>query len=209
LKTFENLYKEKQYSQALEYLKNHQSEFPLSIYHHNLSAVFFQLKEFPLSRYHLIKAESYGLTDGLVFQNKSLINRELDLERLERPINISDYVYKFSMNFENGGFATLSLGIILIGTLVLFRLRNLKSGLIVSLLAIVPLIFQLWTSSLDRYISKNEVKLFDGPSGIFETDKLLPMGVLLIVKEHEDWLEVVYPSRFEGWVNHKNLIKVK
>jgi hypothetical protein len=131
------------------------------------------------------------------------------LERLERPINISDYVYKFSMNFENGGFATLSLGIILIGTLVLFRLRNLKSGLIVSLLAIVPLIFQLWTSSLDRYISKNEVKLFDGPSGIFETDKLLPMGVLLIVKEHEDWLEVVYPSRFEGWVNHKNLIKVK
>ena len=67
--------------------------------------------------------------------------------------------------------------------------------------------FQLWVSSWDQFVTVEKSELFDGPSKLFSTNDELPPGVHLLGQQKDNWIKILYPSRFQGWIFKNNKVK--
>lgn len=209
LKTVEALHNQKDYEGALRVLKDHQETISSALWHYNMGVIQAKLNHLPEARYHLLMAEKSGLASKELYQNQDLIETKLEIPRLEKALSATDYVIKGSLVASQGIFTFLGLLFIIAGILSLRK----KLGLTVFFssigTAIVLLAINFWVHSWDQVIVLENSPLREGPSAIFEAREELPAGVKIIVKREGEWLKVVYPSRFEGWIKDQGLKELK
>jgi hypothetical protein len=205
LKTFQESYLKKDYPNALEILRKNPSLFSPDLWNFDVGTILAQLNDFPLARYHLLRAQSLGFDAHQVHNNLQLVEEKLELQRWEKPTTVSDYLVRGSLIAAQGWLSTLALLGLILG-LVSFR-RGFSAGRVLGMLlfVLIPLGFNWGIERFPKYILLRPAPLFDGPSVIFGSQGEVPAGVMVIGEEAGEWQRVIFPSRFAGWIKRQNL----
>lgn len=209
LKTFEGHYVKKQYEEALQFLLKHKGQISSELLDYNLGTVYAQLGNYPLSRYYLLMAEQKGFKTKQTYQNLKYIEEKLEVSRLEKPLTIQDYLIKTGLAVSDGFLLTLSLVVLIIGLVILKKKRSLLSISIFGLAVILPILLNLWINSWNQSIITKTTSLYSGPSAIFETSGEIPAGVRVLIKGDTEWKEILYPSRFHGWIKNSDFKRLE
>ena len=200
LKTFQEYYQAKNYTDARDLLEKHSSDIDPIIWHYNMGTTLAQLGLYAEARYHFLKAERKGLTTEKLIQSKSYVESKLETDKWEKSLGVKDYLISGTQVLAEGPLATFTL--LIIGLFLIFfkRIKNTKSvyvwmttiGLIIVLnYAIQRMPFKIMITS---------TPLYEGPSKIFIPRSEIPAGVVVLTSGHENWEKIIYPSRFEGWI---------
>jgi hypothetical protein len=66
---------------------------------------------------------------------------------------------------------------------------------------LVPMVSVTWLQlNITAFVALRPVPVFDGPSQVFNTDRVAEAGKKLLINWKGDWGEVVYPASSRGWV---------
>ena len=200
MKTFEGYYLKKDYPNALLILEKNQEALERGLWHYNLGTVYGEMKNWPMARFHFILAEANGFDSKELQQNQQLSEEALDISRLEKPLDTSDYLIKASLVASEGLLVTLSLIFLVAGLWFLKQKTTAKRALIFVLVVVSPLILDAWIDSWPKKIVTASKPLFEGPSALFAARGELPAGLMVLTNVKGEWEEVIYPARFSGWV---------
>lgn len=209
LKTFEDYYVKKDFANALLVLQKHEKELPKDIWHYNVGTVQAKLENWPLARYHFLMAENQGLTVPELKQNKEVVETRLQVEKLERPLDVSDYVYQYASAASEGFFTTFSLLLLVMGLFILKRGASLLKVVALTVLVLLPLGCSWWVKTWPRAVVSSPQVVREGPSQIFAERQELPAGVLIIFRGSGDWKEIIWPSRYSGWILKNGLLELE
>jgi hypothetical protein len=209
LKTFEEFYLKGDYKNAVQALVQQQSNIDAGIWHYNMGTVLTKLNNLPMARFHFLLAQENGLDSKELELNQKIVESKLDATRLEKPLDFSDYLIKMG-NFSNKGpFVSLSLLFLIIGLFKLRKSASPKRVLGFILAVITPLILSFWIGTWPRKIALVSVPVHEGPSAMFRVISELPAGILIISQEKGDWENIIFPSRFSGWIKSDSLKRLE
>lgn len=200
LKTFQDYYLKKDYPNALLTLQKNQQSIDPGLWHYNMGTVAGEMSNWPLARYHFVLAKKNGFEGADLERNQQFVMEKLEVGPLEKPLNTSDYLIKAGLFAGEGWLITLSLFILVIG---LLSLRKSLSWIRVTLIIVaiaVPMTLHFWINSWEAKIVMTPQPLREGPSALFGVNSEVPAGVLVLTNVKEDWEEIVFPSRFSGWI---------
>ncbi len=209
LKTVESSFAQKDYPEALKILEASKSQIPSGLWHYNMGTVFGKMGNYPLARFHLLKAEAEGFKSKEAIANRELVESKLEIEKIETPITTSDYLVKGGMIAAQGLLGMLSLCLIIGALFTLWKKNSLKIFSLVVLPAFLLIGLNVWISNWNRQIVMNPKPIFEGPSAIFEARNEIPAGVMVVVRENEGWLQIIFPSRYQGWIKPDGLKELK
>jgi hypothetical protein len=209
LKTVETFYDQKDYSEALKILKTNQKNISPGVWHYNVGTIYGKLENWPLARYHLIMADTEGFSPQKVTLNKDLVEVKLEVSRHEKPLTTTDYLIKGGIEASQGILTTLSLVLVVFGIVSIWKKSHAK--IIIALFTAVVLVLGLnwWIQSWNKAIVLSSQLIQEGPSVIFEGREELPVGILLVGKKQGNWLKIIYPSRYQGWIKDAGLKELK
>lgn len=205
LKTFENFYVQKDYENALLTLQKHEKNLPDDFFNFNLGTVYLKMENWPLARFHLLKASESGFRGQGLSQNLFMAESKLHINQIEKPLNATDFLIKGAFIISGELLTTFSLVILFAGMLILKKKASLARVLILGTLVMLPIGVNFWIKSWPKSIVIESQPIFDGPSGIFRSVGELSSGTLILTWKNGDWYKVIYPSRFQGWITKKGL----
>jgi len=171
-----------------------------------MGTVLAQLNQLPEARLHLLIAQKIGLISPSN-QNLELVEEKLEITRLEKPLSVSDYFFKTSFLAAEGWLTTLSLIFLITGIIICRKSASVKKLGLFFIATITPLIFNFIINAVPLEISLKPIVFKEGPSEIFMDRGEIPAGVMLITREREGWREILFPSRFNGWVKDNPNLK--
>lgn len=209
LKTFEDFYVKKDYSNALLTLEKHASELPSGLLHYNLGTVHLKMEHLGLARYHFLMAREKGFSQPELNQNQKMLEKRLEVERLEKPLNTSDYLIKASLFAKEGILTSVGLVILLVGLMVLRKSASVSKILLWCLIMAIPVGLNFWIETWPLMVVTRTQVLAEGPSAIFRETGEVPEGLMVFAKDEGEWKEVIYPSRYSGWVKSEALKKLE
>ena len=205
MKTFEGFYLKKDYVNALKTLEGQQKDIDLGLWHYNMGSVLAEMNNWPMARFHFLLSEKSGLNTKQLNQNLLLVEEKLDITRLEKPLSTSDYLLKASFVAADGLLVTLGFLILAVGIYFLKKKPSLKSAAIFVVAVFTPLMLDLWIDAWPRKIVTSNKVIYEGPSALFGPLGELPQGVMILTNEKDGWEEIIYPSRFAGWIKPEDL----
>lgn len=205
LKTVETFYARKEYQKALELLEANREKISSGLWHYNMGTVHAELGNLPLARYHLQKAELEGFSSKEVINNKELVEERLEISRLEQPLTGEDYIIQTGLTGAQGIFMTISICLIIVGIIALWKKSSIKTLLGTVFLALIFMGLNFWVTSWDKKIVMKTQPVHEGPSAIFEARSELPPGLMIVTEKKGEWLKIIYPSRFKGWIKETGL----
>lgn len=209
MKTFEGLYLKKDYPNALLELEKHKQDVDAGLWHYNMGTVEGQLKNWPSARYHFLLSDMSGLRNSELSQNLELAESQLGVVRLEQALNTSDYLIKGSLFVSQGPLLSLSLLFLVIGLCILKKQSSFKKMMLVLFFVALPLTLNFWIKSWPRKIVTSAKPIYEGPAAMFGTRGEVPAGVMVLTKVKDGWEEIVYPSRFSGWIKSDGLKRLE
>ena len=209
MKTFEGYYLKKDYPNALLTLEKHQQEIESGLWHYDMGTVFGEMQNWPMARYHFIMADARGFNSKELAQNQRLTEAALEVGKLEKPLDTSDYLIKSALVAAEGPLVTLSLIFVVLGLWTLKKSPSIKRALVFVFVVLTPLVLDLWIDSWPRKIVTAPKSLFEGPSALFEARGEIPAGIFVITNTKEDWEEIIYPARYSGWVKADGMKKLE
>ncbi len=187
-----------------ELAKNREKLSP-GLWHFNMGTVKAKLNVMAEARYHFLAAERQGFADERLNQNLSLVEKALEVKTLEKPLDTLDYAVKFGLWSQNGFLTMISLIILLGGMLILRKEKKYYVLVLTIFFALIPVGCHYWIRSWDKAVTLKAQEVLDGPSVIFGSRGELPAGIMIVTKKTGEWKEVIYPSRFSGWIKNAGL----
>ena len=175
------------------------------LWHFNMGTLKAKMSSPAEARFHFLEARLHGFTEKQLNQNLELVETQLNIISLEKPLEVADYAMKAGMWSQNGFFTMLSLLILVIGMITLKKERKHSVLFITIILTLIPFGLHFWVKSWDKYITLTALEVREGPSVIFGLRGELPDGVLVITRKSGEWREIIYPSRFRGWIKNAGL----
>ncbi len=175
------------------------------LWHFNMGTLKAKMSSPAEARFHFLEARLNGFTEEQLNQNLEVVETQLRVNSLEKPLDARDYAMKAGMWSQNGFFTMLSLLILVIGMIILKKKRKYSVLFLTLTLAAIPFGLHFWVKSWDKYITLAAHEVREGPSAIFGSRGELPDGVLVITKKSGEWREIIYPSRFRGWIKNAGL----
>lgn len=203
--TFEDFYAKKDYANALISIQKLKKVVPPANWHYNIGTVYAKLENLPMARFHLLQAEALGFAGSEASQNLDLVEAKLEITKLEKPLNTIDYGVKAGLILQRGLLTSFSLLIILTGLIVLKKKPSFLKVTGLSLIALLPLALNWWINSWPFAVVQKNVELQEGPSAIFGSLGEVPGGVRVLYKNEGEWSQIIYPTRFNGWIKSNEL----
>lgn len=170
-----------------------------------MGTVYGEMNNWPMARFHFILAEKSGLHSKELIQNKKLAETKLEVSRLEKPLDASDYYIRVSNIAADGPLVTLGFLFLAIGVWLLRKKASFKSAVIFILAVVTPLMLDFWIDSWPRKMTSAPITLYEGPSALFGTIGEIPAGIVVITNKKDEWEKVIFPSRFSGWIKPDHL----
>lgn len=186
-------------------LTNNREKLSPGLWHFNMGTVKAKMSFPAEARYHFLAAEENGLSDQRLTQNLAIVEEELKVKSLEKPIDTFDYAVKFGLWSQNGFLTMISLIILLGGVFFLRKEKKFYVLILTTALALIPVGCHYWISSWNKAVVLTPHEVLDGPSVIFGSRGELPPGVMVVTKKTGEWKEVIYPSRFRGWIKNTGI----
>jgi hypothetical protein len=205
LALFKESYLKNDFGKSLEILESHKSAIHEGLWHYNKSVIHAKLGQFPLARFHLIKAEKAGFETLELALNKRIIEENLKISNLEKSLGFTDTAIKTSLFSSQGLNLTLALLLLLVAVILWIKKSSKKIISTLMLVSYFFILFNFWIRNWNLGITLNEEQLYEGPSVIFQTNSKLPPGILVVTLKKDQWLKVIYPSRFSGWIKGDQL----
>ncbi len=187
-----------------ELTKNREKLSP-GLWHFNMGTVKAKMNLAAEARYHFLAAEEKGFSDEKLTQNLAIVEDELEVKTLEKPLDTFDYAVKFGLWSQSGFLTMISLIILLAGILILRKEKKYYVLILTIVFALMPVGCHYWIGSWDKAVTLTPLEVLDGPSVIFGSRGELPAGVMVVTKKSGEWKEVIYPSRFRGWIKNAGL----
>jgi hypothetical protein len=209
LKTFEDFYLKKDFVNAQKILQNSQSTIEPGLWNYNMGVLQVELNNPALARLYFLRAEKYGFQDSRLQQNKSLIESQLEISKLEKPINSSDWFIKGSLIAAEGPLITMGLLILVISLWALKKSLTFKRFFLSLALVSLPFILNWWISNWPQKLVSVPMPIYEGPSALFSIRGELPTGVILVTNKKGEWEEIIYPARFHGWIKSEGLFSLE
>lgn len=209
LKTFEASYAQKDFAKALELLKSHKASFSSDVWEYDMGTVLANLGQLPEARAHFLRAQTLGFSGSELVQNLSLTEEKLDLPRAEKAIEVTDYLYRGTLELSTGYDLTLFLLVLVTGLIALKKNFSWMrvSAIVMALVTILG--GRFWMATKAQYVVLDPVVVQEGPSVIFSKVAEIPPGVRILGKEEGSWIRIDYPARYAGWIGTKNLFKLE
>lgn len=209
LSAFEELYANAKFEEAKSYLEKNSQLFSKGAYYYNLGTVRLKLNEYPLARYDFELAKKYGFHNSALSNNLAYTEKMLALDDLSESTVVQEKVVNTLTNIPNSGYVTLTLSLVLI-VMLMIRLGHItkKLTIIVSLLlCLVPIaVGKIYVENLTTAVALDNVKLYEGPSKIFNEKGEVKAGSKIVIGEtKENWLLIQYPMSLTGWVHKEKL----
>lgn len=217
LKSLESHYAKGEFTQAIELLTEHQSEFAPGQFHFNLGTLYIKTQQFPLARYHLEAAKALGHNSIDTWKNLQQVETKFGSNpgscSLEAWPECLDQLH-LSLASTSGDFYWLcALSTVLLALIFLKKTLTLglkKHKIILGLTLGVLLSFWggLWAYKKGLHIS---IVLVDSPvregaSEVFDQSLELPAGSKLLTKSPENgWYYIFVPSQYRGWIQAANI----
>jgi hypothetical protein len=205
LETFAINFAKGDFSNAQIELEKVREKISPGLWHFNMGTLKAKMSSPAEARFHFLEARLHGFTEKQLNQNLELVETQLNVRSLEKPLEVADYAMKAGMWSQNGFFTMLSLLILVIGMITLKKERKYSVLFITIILTLTPFGLHFWVKSWDKYITLTALEVREGPSVIFGTRGELPGGVLVITRKSGEWREIIYPSRFRGWIKNAGL----
>jgi hypothetical protein len=209
LKTIETLYAQKAYRDALDYLSQNQNSLSRGVWHYNMGTLFARLEDWPMARYHLMMADRSGYASIELSLNQRLVESKLSVKKWEKLLSSKDYAIRGALLGSEGIFTMIGF-IMMIGGFYLLRNKSKQKG------ALATLFFSflffgatLWIKSWNWGIVLGPQVVREGPSLIFNSKEELPPGVMILSVRHGEWLKVIFPEKFEGWIKNANIKELR
>ena len=174
-----------------------------------MGVVKSELNNPALARYYFLKAERSGFEDPKLIQNIKLIETKLEIPKLEKPINTSDWFIKVSLISAQGPLVTLGLIMLVLGLWSLKRTLTFKRLSLVLGIVAVPFVLQLWISNWPQKLVSVQIPIYEGPSALFTVRGELPPGVILVTNKKGQWEEIIFPARIHGWIKSEGLLSLE
>lgn len=209
LKTVEALYAQKDYEKALKTLESNKDSVSSGLWHYNMGTVHGKLGHWAMARFHFLKADLAGFRSTEASANAKLTESMLGTEKLEKPTSTSDYLIKVALFSSEGLLTTLSLCLLIAGLIGFWKKASIKVLASFLAMALVVTGASFWIRSWDRVIVIDKQSVYEGPSAIFASRDEVPEGVVLITSPQGEWREVIFPSRFQGWIKNIGLKELK
>jgi hypothetical protein len=209
LKTVESAYQQGDFQGAISTLEKNQIHVTPGLWHYNMGTLYAKLENFPLARYHFLMSDMEGYTNKDLIKNKKIVEEKLDIPKHEKMLSTSDYFIRGSVEATHGIFTMVCLLIIICGVFLSFRRSNFKAFRFSLVLSCLVLVINFWVQNWKKFIVLEGQVLHEGPSSIFLSNQEVPPGTMIVVLEKDDWLRVLYPSQYGGWIKHNGIRKLK
>lgn len=202
IQEYKKFYEDKAYIQALELLEQNRDEFDSGVYEYNLSINYYHLEKYVDARYYMEKAIREGMHTQKSQKILDGIKSKLEIGELEAKEQISDYFYDYSTHFSLYQGLGASLILMIIYFSLLRKISGLSSKSILLLGTLIPFAFSVFIKfSYAPAVLKQEVKVREGASLIFDEKTVLPAGMKVIATPKKSpWIYIYSPSAFRGWV---------
>ena len=200
ISTFGQLVAKGDYKAALKAWIQAKGEVPDFQYWSNLGLVQLKLENYPEARYAFEKAWLKTIYSSSARRNIELIETKLP-DGVQKN-SWQDYGNSLLLNL--GPLKLWILVLILILPLVWLIKKQLSRNfqIFTGVLILAPFLFAVWFQvSTGAFVALKEIELYDGPSQIFRTGRLINPGMKVLVREQDDWWYVVYPPAATGWVS--------
>ena len=193
------------YESAYQWIESQETHDHLKSYHK--AYVLFNEGKLAEARSILEGLKVNGLYSKEVNAGIKQIKDKLELKYIEQEYSKADKFTLTSASLPHLFYPMLSA---LLGVLFLTLLIKNKKliSVIVLFLSLIPAGIYYRVNSFQVEINLEEVTIYRGPSKIFESLQVLPIGTRFIVtKEVKDWKYIEFPSIFQGWVHKNKAIK--
>lgn len=179
------------------------------LWHYNMGTVHAEMNNWPMARYHFLLADEAGFSSKELRQNQEMAESKLEVPRLEQPLATSDYLVKTAMVANQGPLMTLGLIFLIIGLWLLKKKPRFKSAVVFVIAVATPLLIDLWIDAWPKKIVTVTKAVYEGPSALFEIRGEIPAGVLVLTNTKGEWEEIIFPSRFSGWIKSDGLKRLE
>lgn len=204
MKAFEESLGRGELAQAKELLNSNQQNLEPSAYFFHLGRVYALENQWAEARIAFLKSQNI-IPRPETAENLKLIETKMAIKEVESPRTIKDYIINATYFTGTELALTLNLLLLVIGLWTYRRSRNFKKLMSILILMLILGSFSLWINSWPWKIAEDELNVYQGPSEIFDTVQVVPKGIKFLGVEKDKWINIIYPSRFEGWIKKEKI----
>jgi hypothetical protein len=207
--SFEQLYLNKDFKGAADFLLKNKQLFSSGNFHYNLGTTYSKIGDNAAARYHLEKAVQEGYVNSSSINNLKFVKSKLDVEDINSSTSIIDQTMNFATTMPISAYSVASVVLLLVFFFLLRFKKVVSYTRLLSLLlfALLPMIFYFSiVMHLHPAIVFKDIPLQEGPSKIFAEKGKIKAGAKIIVSDFKDgWFFVKHPENLVGWVTKDQL----
>lgn len=203
--SFEELYIQKDYKAAAQYLLKNKQHFDSGIFHYNLGTVYSKIGDYATARFLLEKSIKDGFINTSSLNNLNYVKEKLEVDDLSNSTSFPDQLVNISSVIPSSLYITFSLLLFLI-IVMLIKLKKLISKwkiVLLLFLCLTPVLFsQMIVKEMNLAIVLKNVPVYEGPSKIFNEKGQLKAGSKILLGEFKDgWFYIEFPLSQVGWIS--------
>lgn len=207
--TFDELYLQKDYKAAAQYLLDNKQQFDSGIFHYNMGTVYSKMGDQATARFHLEKAIQEGYINNSSLNNLAFVKSHLQVDDLSTSTSLPDQLINTAAAIPAAGYFSITLFLLLIFTLMI-RFKKIQTKWVMALviiLALSPVAFSnFYVKDINYAVALKDIPLFEGPSKIFNEKGKVRAGSKIVLGEFkEGWFYVEFPISLSGWISKDQL----
>lgn len=203
ISTFGQLVAKGDYNTALNILTKAKGEVSEFQYWSSLGLVQLKLENYPEARLAFEKASLQTIYSSSLKKNMEFLEEKIP----DGGQNSTWADYGNSILLNLGPSKVWILSLMLVLPLVWLVKTHMSRTFLIfsSVLGLIPILFSLWFQlETGAFVARSQLELYDGPSQIFRTNRLISPGMKVLVRERDNWWYVVYPPATTGWISKDN-----
>ncbi len=207
--SFDELYLNKDYKGAAQYLLDNKQHIDSGIFHYNLGTVYSKMGDQAIARFHLEKAIQEGYVNSSSLNNLNFVKSKLEVDDLSSSTSFPDELMNVATMVPTTGYITMTMSLVVLFTL-LVRFQKIQKKWVIGLaflIALTPVIFsRTYVQNINFAVTLKNVPLYEGPSKVFNEKGQIRAGSKVILGEFkEGWFFVKFPISLSGWINKDQL----
>ena len=208
-KSLETLYLDGKLEEAVDFILKNKPVLADIDFHYNLGVVYTKLGELGPGRYHFEFAMKKGYLGSDLLNNLNVIKSQIQVADISSSTDYYDQILNAFSSIPVGYSFSITL-VLLVTVILLFRIKLLESKVTLIMLAVISLLpigaHFAFTNGKDFAVSMKEMKIYEGPSAIYDVKQTIPGGSKFILgKSDKGWFYIDYPVEISGWVKKEDL----
>lgn len=208
-KSLETLYLDSKFDKAIDLLLESKDQLSAVDFHYNLGTVYTKMGDLGPGRYHLELAMKKGYIGSDLLNNLAVIKSKIQGINLSLSNDFGDRFIGFISQIPLSYVISITL-VLLIVSVLLYKFKQIKnkaSLVILLVLSMVPIgVHQGALAGKTFAINLKEMKVYEGPSSVYDVKASLPGGYKFILgKQDGEWFYIDHPVSLAGWVKKEDI----